>query len=56
MKKILILALTMFMATVTVHAEYTPAEPAVVTTEGEVAPMLEDIPAPDLNNTGEETK
>ena len=56
MKKILILALTMFMATVTIHAEYTPAEPAVVTTEGEMPPMPDDIPAPDLNNTVEEAK
>lgn len=56
MKKIIILAVAILMATMTLHAEYTPEEPAVVAMEGEVPPMPDDIPAPDLNTTVEEQK
>lgn len=56
MKKIMILVVAMLMATVTMHAEYTPAEPAVVAMEGEIPPMPEDMPAPDANSTVEEQK
>lgn len=59
MKKMITL-LAMFMLTSVVYAETMP-EPAAVAAEqavveAEVPPMPDEIPAPELNATGEEVK